>query len=260
MQTITVFKHEMFGQIRTMTDEKGETFFVGKDVATALGYKNPSNALQIHVDSEDKTSYLIQVSGSNYKANTVFVSESGLYALVLSSKLPQAKVFKHWVTSEVLPQIRKTGGYIPTKDENGRQFSDMEIMALALQIQQKTINEQHKAIIEMAPKAEYCDEVLESVSCFTTTQIAKELSMTVHDLTRLLIERHVMYKQSGQYMLYADYARKGYAKNRTHTFHDEEGEIRTRVYLVWTEEGRRMIHRICHSEEIMIPFLLTIND
>ena len=90
-----------------MTDEKGETFFVGKDVATALGYKNPSNALQVHVDEEDKTSYLIQVSGSNYKANTLMINESVLYALVLSSKLPQAKVFKHWVTSEVLPQIRK---------------------------------------------------------------------------------------------------------------------------------------------------------
>jgi phage antirepressor YoqD-like protein len=110
----------------------------------------------------------------------------------------------------------------------------------------------------MEPKAEYCDEVLESVSCFTTTQIAKELSMTVHDLTRLLMERGVMYKQTGQYMLYADYARKGYAKNRTHPHYDVEGDLHTRTYLVWTEEGRRFIHRICHDEEIMVPFLLTI--
>ena len=248
----------MFGDIRTMTDECGETYFVGKDVAKALGYKNPSNALQVHVDSEDKTSYLIQVSGSNYKANTVFVNESGLYSLVLSSKLPQAKVFKHWVTSEVLPQIRKTGGYIPTRDGEGRQLSDMEIMAMALQIQQKTIELQHKQIDEMTPKAEYCDEVLESVSCFTTTQIAKELDMTVHDLTRLLTERKVMYKQSGQYMLYADYARKGYARNRNHSHYDGDGELHTHTYLVWTERGRRMIHRLCHTEEIMIPFLLGV--
>ena len=122
-QEFKIFSHEMFGDIRTMTDECGETYFVGKDVAKALGYKNPSNALQVHVDSEDKTSYLIQVSGSNYKANTVFVNESGLYSLVLSSKLPQAKVFKHWVTSEVLPQIRKTGGYIPTHDGKGHQLT-----------------------------------------------------------------------------------------------------------------------------------------
>ena len=254
-----IFSHEMFGEIRTMTNESGETFFVGKDVAEALGYKNPSNALQVHVDEEDKTSYLIQVSGSNYKANTLMINESGLYSLVLSSKLPQAKVFKHWVTSEVLPQIRKTGGYIPTKDANGRKLSDLEIMALALQLQQKTIEMQEQQIEDMAPKAEYCDEVLESVSCFTTTQIAKELDMTVHDLTRLLIERKVMYKQSGQYLLYADFARKGYARNRTHSYYDDEGEMNTRTYLVWTERGRKMIHRMCRTEEIMIPFLLSVD-
>ena len=258
-QEIKIFSHEMFGDVRTMTNECGETYFVGKDVAKALGYKNPSNALQVHVDSEDKTSYLIQVSGSNYKANTLFVNESGLYALVLSSKLPQAKVFKRWVTSEVLPQIRKTGGYIPTHDGEGRQLSDLEIMAMALQIQQKTIEQQHKQIDEMAPKAEYCDEVLESVSCFTTTQIAKELDMTVHDLTRLLTERKVMYRQSGQYLLYADYARKGYARNRNHSYYDGDGELHTQTYLVWTERGRRMIHRLCHTEEIAIPFLVGVD-
>ena len=80
------------------------------DEQLKLGYKNPSNALQVHVDSDDKTSYLIQVSGSIYKANTLFVNESGLYSLILASKLPQAKAFKRWVTAEVLPQIRKTGG------------------------------------------------------------------------------------------------------------------------------------------------------
>ena len=249
----------MFGDIRTMTNENGETYFVGKDVATALGYKNPSNALQVHVDEEDKTSYLIQVSGSNYKANTLMINESGLYSLVLSSKLPQAKVFKHWVTSEVLPQIRKTGGYIPTHDAAGRKLSDMEIMSLALQIQQKTIEMQEQQIADMAPKAEYCDEVLESVSCFTTTQIAKELDMTVYDLTRLLQERKVMYKQSGQYLLYADFARKGYARNRNHSYYDNEGVLHTLTYLVWTERGRRMIHRMCKTEEIMIPLLLSVN-
>ena len=258
MRQIVKFKHEMFGEIRTMTNESGESFFVGNDVAKALGYKKPENAIAIHVESEDKTTTLIQGTGSNYKTKVVIINESGLYALVLSSKLPQAKVFKHWVTSEVLPQIRKTGGYIPTHDGEGRQLSDMEIMALALQIQQKTIEEQHKALDVMAPKAEYCDEVLESVSCFTTTQIAKELNMTVHDLTRLLIERKVMYKQSGQYLLYADFARKGYARNRTHSHYDAEGLMHTSTYLVWTEKGRKFIHRVCKTEEIMIPFLLSV--
>jgi prophage antirepressor-like protein len=256
-QEFKIFSHEMFGDIRTMTDECGETYFVGNDVAKALGYKNTRDALNKHVDSDDKGVAKCDTLGG--EQNLVFVNESGLYALVLSSKLPQAKVFKHWVTSEVLPQIRKTGGYIPTHDGKGHQLTDMEIMALALQIQQKTIDEQHKAIEAMEPKAEYCDEVLESVSCFTTTQIAKELDMTVHDLTRLLTERKVMYKQSGQYMLYADYARKGYARNRNHSHYDGDGELHTQTYLVWTERGRRMIHRICHSGEIVIPFLLGVD-
>ena len=258
MREITVFKHEMFGEVRTMVNENGETFFVGKDVAKALGYTNPPKALRDHVDEEDKLGERVVLSGQYREA--IFINESGLYSLVLSSKLPQAKEFKRWVTSEVLPQIRQTGGYIPTKDASGRQLSDMEIMALALQIQQNTIEAQHRQIEDMAPKAEYCDEVLESVSCFTTTQVAKELNMTVHELTHLLIERNVMYKQSGQYMLYKDYAHKGYAKNRTHSYYDGEGCMHTSVYLVWTEEGRKFIHRLMSDEEIIVPFILTIDD
>ena len=259
MREITVFKHKMFGEVRTMVNENGETFFVGKDVAKALGYKKPLDALSKHVDEDDSAKCgLIDSMGREQEA--IFINESGLYSLVLSSKLPQAKEFKRWVTAEVLPQIRKTGGYIPTKDSSGRQLSDMEIMALALQIQQNTIKMQHRQIEDMAPKAEYCDEVLESVSCFTTTQVAKELNMTVHELTHLLIEQNVMYKQSGQYMLYKDYAHKGYAKNRTHSYYDGEGCLHTSVYLVWTEEGRRFIHRLLSDEEIIVPFILTIND
>ena len=230
-----------------MTNEKGETFFVGKDVAKALGYKNPSNALQVHVDSEDKTSYLIQVSGSNYKANTLFVNESGLYALILSSQLSQAKQFKRWVTAEVLPQIRRTGGYIPTHDADGRKLSDMEIMCLALQIQQRTIEEQHQALEVMAPKAEYVDEVLDSVSCLTTTQIAKELCMSAQELNRRLCQMRVQYGQSGQYLLYAPYARQGLAQNRTHTFRDLFGDLHTRQQLVWTERGREFIHNMVNK-------------
>ena len=101
-----------------MTDEQGETWFVGKDVAEALGYKNAPDAISKHVDEEDKLESQIAMSGQ--RRNFIIINESGLYALVLSSKLPQARVFKHWVTSEELPAIRKTGGFIPTKDADGR--------------------------------------------------------------------------------------------------------------------------------------------
>ena len=113
-----------------MTAENGEVLFVGKDVAKALGYAKPENAIAVHVDKEDKTSTLIQGSGSNYKSKAVLINESGLYSLILSSKLPQAKAFKRWVTAEVLPQIRKTGGYIPTHDAEGRQLSNVYTAAL----------------------------------------------------------------------------------------------------------------------------------
>ena len=102
---IQIFKNDRFGEVRTMVIND-EPWFVGKDVAMMLGYAKPENAIATHVDSEDKTTTLIQGTGSNYKSKTMFINESGLYSLILSSKLPQAKEFKRWVTSEVLPQIR----------------------------------------------------------------------------------------------------------------------------------------------------------
>ena len=232
MNALRTFNHEMFGQVRTMTNDRGETFFVGKDVAEALGYKNTADAIIKHVDKEDRST--IAIRDSAYETRAVVINESGLYSLVLSSKLEQAKAFKRWVTSEVLPLIRQTGTY---------------------SLHRKQIETLHHQIEALEPKAEYCDEVLDSVSCLTTTQIAKELSMTVSDLTRLLEHRKVMYKQSGQWMLYADYARKGYAKSRTTMRRDIEGDLHTYTRLVWTEEGRRFIHRLCHDEEVMITFL-----
>ena len=106
---IQKFTSEVFGEIRTC-QVNNQIMFLGKDVAMALGYAKPENAISTHVDIEDKTTTLIQGTGSNYKSKVVIINESGLYSLILSSKLPQAKAFKRWVTSEVLPQIRQTGG------------------------------------------------------------------------------------------------------------------------------------------------------
>ena len=225
----------MFGEIRTMTNDRGETFFVGKDVAEALGYKNTADALTRHVDDEDKGVVKHDTLGG--KQQMLVINESGLYSLILSSKLPQAKAFKRWVTSEVLPMIRQTGTYA---------------------IHRKQIESLHHQIEAMEPKAEYCDEVLDSVSCLTTTQIAKELSMTVNDLTRVLEHQKVMYKQGGHWLLYADYARKGYAKSRTKSWYDLEGDLHTRTYLVWTEAGRQFIHRLCRDEEIMVTVVFGV--
>ncbi len=239
MQEIEIFKHKEFGELRTMTDEQGEPWFVGKDVAEALGYSNTRDALRKHVENEDKTTVAICDTGSNYKSNAVIINESGLYSLILTSKLPSAKTFKRWVTAEVLPQIRKTGGYSVTP-----KMSDVEIMARAVLISTKQIEVLTNTVAELTPKAVYCDEVLDSVSCMTTTQVAKELEMSAIELNRWLCNQGIQYGQSGQYMLYADYARRGFAKNRTHSYRDNEGELHTRTYLVWTERGREFIHKL----------------
>ena len=226
---IQIFKNETFGEVRTMTNEKGETFFVGKDVAKALGYSNTRKALLDHVDNEDREDGVTIRDAIGRKQPTIIINESGLYSLILSSKLEGAKTFKRWVTSEVLPQIRQTGRYeLPTKE-------------LAL----------------MANKAEYCDEVLRSVNCATMTQVAKENDMTVMDLTRLLLRRGIIYWQSGQYMLYGEYARLGYAKTRTDCTIGRDGRTRTHLRLVWTERGRRFINGLCELEKTTDLFFST---
>ena len=242
---IQIFRNEQFGEIRTMVDEKGEPLLLGADVARRLGYKNPAKALRDHVDEEDKLTERIVLSGQGREV--IFINESGLYSLVLSSKLPQAKAFKRWVTSEVLPQIRKTGGYIPLKDQEGRELSDLEIMCRAMMIMKKSIEQKEQLIADLQPKADYVDEVLDSVDCLTMTQVAKGLGMTVHDLTTRLLQDGIIYEQSGQYMLYAPYARRGLATCRTHTHRDLFGTVHTHTYLVWTEKGKKFINE--HSKK-----------
>ena len=241
---IQIFKHEQFGEIRTMVDEKGEPWFVGKDVARRLGYINHRKALRDHVDEEDRKDGVTIRDSIGRDQEAAFINESGLYSLVLASKLPQAKAFKRWVTAEVLPQIRKTGGYIPLKDQEGRELSDLEIMCRAMMIMKKSIEQKEQLIADLQPKADYVDEVLDSVDCLTMTQVAKGLGMTVHDLTTRLLQDSIIYEQSGQYMLYAPFARRGLAATRTHTHRDLFGTVHTHTYLVWTEKGKKFIHEI----------------
>ena len=241
-QKIQKFRNEQFGEIRTMVDEKGEPWFVGTDVARRLGYINQRKALRDHVDEEDRKDGVTIRDSIGRDQEATFINESGLYSLILASKLPQAKAFKRWVTAEVLPQIRKTGGYIPLKDQEGRELSDLEIMCRAMEIMQKSIEQKEQLIADLQPKADYVDEVLDSVDCLTMTQVAKGLGMTVHDLTTRLLQDGIIYEQSGQYMLYAPYARRGLATCRTHTHRDLFGTVHTHTYLVWTERGKQFIH------------------
>ena len=242
MNEIQIFQNQEFGAIRTMSNEQGEVMFCAKDVALALGYKNPTKAAKIHVDEEDRImSEMDTIQGCR---ETTFINESGLYSLILSSKLESAKRFKHWVTSEVLPAIRKQGGYMVAKQGE----SDEEIMARALQILHATVQRRNEQIAKLQPKADYADEVLDSVTCITTTQLAKELGMTAQELNRRLCEMRIQYWQSGQYMLYAEFARQGFAKSRTHKRVLKHGMVLTEIYLVWTERGREFIHQLLNPK------------
>ena len=328
---VAVFENPEFGMVRTATDEKGEPWFCAKDLCDVLGYKNSSCAVNQHVRSSYVAKrYVARLAknrfgvceGKMQVVQMIFVNESGFYALVLGSKLATAVKFKDWVTSVVLPQIRKTGGYIPMKEGESEEETIRnaeEILRTTLKKKEELLEQQRKLLEEsriqlaesrtqleknkvmlaqqvkligeqdveirrlngvvdeqvvniarkgeniihlehqvdgLMPKAIYSDNVLDSVSCFTTTQVAKELGVTAQELNRSLCALHIQYYQSGQYMLYAEYAHMGLAKSRTryNAFLDPKcdgrkekmGKAVTHTYLVWTEKGRKFIHDLAH--------------
>ena len=222
---IQIFTSEVFGEIRTC-QVNNQIMFVGKDVATALGYAKPENAIATHVDTEDKTTTLIQGTGSNYKSKMVIINESGLYSLILSSKLPQAKEFKRWVTSEVLPQIRKTGGYIPTRDAEGRELSGREILERADAIVGRTL--------------QLLNEPAEDT--LTATQVAKTFNMTTLDFNAVLRDMGIQYRRHGRWNLSDDLQGRGYTAERTHVSYSLKGEKKVKVYMTWTMNGLKYLN------------------
>ena len=233
------FRNLEFGAIRTKSNKQGEPMFCAKDVCEALKPTNSRKAVVERVDKDDVTrSYIIDSLGTKQRA--IFINESGLYALILSSKLESAKRFKRWVTGEVLPAIRKQGGYLIAKMGE----SEKEVMKRAMEIAKTTLAKRDEQIAKLKPRAEYADSVLDSINCVTTTQLAKELGMSAQELNRRLCEMRIQYWQSGQYMLYAEFARQGFAKSRTRRHVCKHGIVMTEMYLVWTERGRNFIHQL----------------
>ena len=238
---IQVFKNDRFGEVRTMVIN-GEPWFVGKDVASVLGYLNPQKAIRDHVDDEDRLGERIVLSGQNRM--TIFINESGLYALILSSKLPQAKEFKRWVTSEVLPQIRKTGGYIPVNDCK----DDGEIMAKALLIAKKTI-EQQDALVKLPEPKEIlrlADKIIgeglrmlseDAEDTLTATQVAKTFNMTVFHFKEVLRDLGIQYRRHGRWNISDDLAHRDFVRMRTHVSYSLKGMKKVRHYMTWTMSG-----------------------
>ena len=194
MNEIKIFENPAFGQVRTLELE-GEPWFVGKDVAEALGYSDTFGALKKHVDDEDKQN--CQTDSFETPRGMTIINESGLYSLVLSSKLPTAKAFKRWITSEVIPSIRKTGGYIAGQAE----LSPEELMARALMVAQKTLAERDARISDltvknqiMAPKAEYFDDLVDRHLNTGIRETAKELGVKEKAFVAFLLEGRYLYR------------------------------------------------------------------
>ncbi len=245
MNELKIFSSPEFGSIR-IVEVNNQPWFVGKDVADILGYAKPENAISAHVDEEDKTTTLIQGNGSNYKSKTTIINESGLYSLILSSKLPKAKEFKRWVTSEVLPSIRKNGGYLtPEKVEEVLSNPDT-IIKLATEIKNlRTENAiQKQQIAEFKPVKEYVDTILSSTDTVTVTQIAADYGLSARALNKILWEEHLIHNVNGQWILYKRWMNKGFTKSETINVPRADGSSKVVMNTKWTQKGRLKIHEI----------------
>lgn len=257
MNELMIFDNPEFGEIRTV-EVNGEPWLVGKDVARALGYgegKSLANAVANHVDAEDRGVTEMMTPGGNQ--NMTIINESGLYSLVLGSKLPSAKKFKRWVTSEVLPSIRKNGMYLLPKDYPSalRALADSEEQRMALECTNATLaaeNErQAQVIAEFEPIRQYVDTILESPDALATSQIAADYGMSAQELNKILRDEGVQHKVNGQWLLYKKHMNKGYTKSKTFQFTHSDGRADTKLHTQWTQKGRLMIHNILESRGIV---------
>ena len=219
-----IFKNAEFGPIRTYVVD-GETYFVGKDVASGLGYKNTKDALMRHVDEEDKLGSGFTTSGQNREM--IIINESGLYSLILSSKLESARRFKRWVTSEVLPAIRRNGRY--ELEQQNRLLESRNALLEEISAQQK-------------PLTDYARNILSSTQTVTITQIAQDYGFSAVRFNELLMRLRIQHKVGGQWILYSPYLTKGYVQSFSSYFVMSDGEVQVKVHTRWTQNGRLFLY------------------
>lgn len=253
MEELKVFENAEFGSVRTTT-VNGEIMFVGKDVAEILGYSNPRDALAKRVDDEDKGVAKCDTLGG--KQDLTMINESGLYSLILSSKMPNAKKFKHWVTADVLPAIRKTGMYATEELLENPDLAIQAFTALKLEREKNkklntTVKVQEQQIMELQPKASYYDLVLNCPDLLSVTVIAKDYGKSAKWLNNFLKEHKIQFKQGGIWLLYKEYAEKGYTSTKTHTVNGNDGKQHSKVNTYWTQKGRLFIYALLKNEGIL---------
>ncbi|PTO37254.1 phage antirepressor [Enterococcus mundtii] len=216
-----------------------EPYFVGKDVADILGYRNGSRDINRHVDEEDRQNY--QNGTFESPRGLTIINESGLYSLILSSKLPNAKKFKRWVTSEVLPTIRKTGSYTNVPQT----FAQALRLAADLEEKNQLLEQQ---IAEYEPKISYLDTILSSTDTVATSQIAADYGMSAIALNKLLNHLGVQHKISGQWILYRKHMNQGYTKSHTTEIPKADGGVKIVMNTKWTQKGRVFIYNLLIAE------------
>ncbi|HGZ7687330.1 TPA: phage antirepressor [Staphylococcus aureus] len=255
MQALQTFNFEEL-PVRTL-EVDGEPYFIGKDVADILGYANGRDALSKHVDEDDKkvlTSRNTTLENLPNRGLTA-VNESGLYSLIFSSKLESAKRFKRWVTSDVLPAIRKYGIYA-TDNVIEQTLKDPDYIITVL-TEYKKEKEQNlllqQEIGELKPKADYVDEILKSTGTLATTQIAADYGISAQKLNKLLHEARLQRKVNKQWVLYSEHMGKSYTDSDTITIVRSDGREDTVLQTRWTQKGRLKIH------EIMTEFGYEVN-
>ena len=225
-------------------------YFVGKDVADILGYKNGSRDINKHVDDDDKLKYQIGTAGQ-LREQTV-INESGLYSLILSSKLPAAKEFKHWVTSEVLPTIRKHGAYL-TDSAIEQTLTDPDYL-IKLATQLKTEREgrliAEQQVAEDRPKVTYYDKVLANPSLVTITIIAKDYGMSGREMNAKLHELGIQYKQGKTWLLYSKYQHNGWTHSDTTMVKRKDGTEKAVLNTKWTQKGRLGLYEVLKQHNI----------
>ena len=203
MSSLITFENMEFGKL-TVMEKDGEFFFIGKEVAEKLGYSNTRDALVRHVDIDDKADVVFH--DGRQRRSMVSINESGLYSLILSSKLPQAKEFKKWITTEVLPSIRKNGGYI----KNQEKMSNEEILANAVLLANHLIAEKEKIIEDLEPKAKYFDELVNNNLLTNFRNTAKELHIPQKVFIQFLLEKELIYRDKKNRLLPYAKNNKGY--------------------------------------------------
>jgi prophage antirepressor-like protein len=243
---LQVFTNDAFGTIRTVEHED-KVFFCGRDVAIALGYKDPVNAIKQHGRGVAFHHPITDALGRTQDAR--FITEGDLYRLIFSSKLPAAQDFEAWVVDEVLPTLRRHGVYAIDELLDNDEFLEHALTQLRAERAKRLAAEQ--ALLEAAPKVSYYDVVLESDSLLTITEIAKDYGLSAKKLNSLLRDAGVQFKQSGRWFLYAKFAEQGYTQSNTHEY--DEGKTRTHMY--WTQKGRLFVYDLLKNQFGLLPVI-----